>query len=356
MLTPTAAARSPLCDRIRMLASRLPVAEVDELIIALQAMRKKDFLDPLSWDLAPHPAILATVEAVLLLFDIPTASASSSALWNDVWGLWIVKNIDAHSGGWEWVATNEPTGLFTKPYALCPDHLERVEQLLAFTQTTPSSHQCWTRMRAYAGLRDWAAACAKYVHMTHHCLPSFPAYADVQKLIAPPQRTPQANVWFRLESAEGVAYYYNRLLQDVALERPADFDGAHVTTIPSVIQELIQDALQRDVATRLELERRSRQRAREQLLAEDEWIECIDTDSQRPFYYSLKHYRVMWTPPERGAFIPCIESVAFAAVLCLQAAYRRRRLALRVQAKRTKRSSLPMFSAFSTAKQREFFS
>lgn len=334
-----------------------PVAEVDERIIALQAMRKTDFLDPLSWDLAPHPAVLATVEAVLLLFDrVPTTSTSPNVLWSDVWGVWIVKNIDAHSGGWEWVATNEPTGLFTKPYALSPDHLERVEQLLERTQTAPASHRCWTRMRAYASLRDWAAACAKYVHMTHHCLPSFPAYADVQKLIAPPPRTPQANVWFRLESAEGVAYYYNRLLQTVTLERPVDFDGAHVTAIPIVVQELIQDTLQRDVATRLELERRSRQRAREQLLAEDEWIECVDANSQRPFYYSLKHYRVMWTPPAHGAFIPYSESVAFAAVLRLQAAYRRRRLALCAQAKRTKRSSLPVFSAFSTAKQREFFS
>lgn len=329
-----------------MCCTLLAVAEVDACILALQAKKKRDFLDPLSWDLEPHPAVLATVEAVLLLFDIPvSAKDATSSVWRDVWGLWIVKNIEAHTGGWEWIATNEPAGLFTKPYALSPDHLERVEQLLERTYLTPAAHHCWLRLHAYANLRDWAAACTKYVHMTHHCLPSFPAHADIQKLIKPSVRTQQSNVWFQLESAEGVVYFYNRLLQFVTLERPADFDGAHVSSIPDVIMELIQDTLKSDVATRLEIERRSRQRAREQLLAEDEWIECMDANSQQPFYYSFKHYRVMRTPPESGAFIPCAESVAFAAVLRLQAAYRRRRLELRLHAKRTKRSSLPVFSA-----------
>lgn len=342
--------KSNVRDLCRCFCCRAVVAKVDECIIALQEKKNREFLDPLSWDLLPHPAIIATVEAVLLLFNIPVPAPSAKedleAKWRNVWGLWIVKNIDAHAGGWEWVATNEPMGLFTKPYCLSPDHLDRIEQLLETAFSTPASHCCWQRMQAYASLRDWTAACVKYVHMMHHCLPTFPAYTDIQKLVTPPQRTPQANVWFRLESPEGVEYFYNRLLLSVTLEKPSDFDGANVTSIPGVIQELIQDALQNDVVMRLELEKRSRQRAREKLLAEDEWIECLDYTTQTHFYYSLTHYRIMWTPPANGAFISSAESVAFAAVLRLQAAYRKRRLERKLHVKRTKRSSLPVFSAF----------
>uniref|UniRef100_K3X048 Uncharacterized protein n=1 Tax=Globisporangium ultimum (strain ATCC 200006 / CBS 805.95 / DAOM BR144) TaxID=431595 RepID=K3X048_GLOUD len=317
---------------------------------------KKDFVDPLSWDLLPHPAILATVEAVLLLFNIPKppsnrSTSTAETMWRNIWGLWIVKNIDAHSSGWEWVATNEPTGLFTKPYALSPTHLDRVEQLLEQTFAIPDSHRCWTnRMHAYACLRDWAAACAKYVHMMHHCLPTFPPYADIQKLVMPPKRTPQANVWFRIETPEGIECFYNRLMQSITLTRPEDFDGANVTSISGVILELIHDALHNDVATRLELEKRNHQRVRDKLLAEDEWIECFDIQRCENFYYSLKHYRIMYTPPEYGAFVSCRESVAYAAVLRLQAAYRRRRLELKLQIKRAKRASLPVFSASLTRK------
>ncbi|KAF1324063.1 hypothetical protein FI667_g10090, partial [Globisporangium splendens] len=332
------------------------VAKVDECIIALQEKTKKDFVDPLSWDLLPHPAILATVEAVLLLFNIPMPSnnrsnSTAATIWCNVWGLWIVKNIDAHTSGWEWVATNEPTGLFTKPYALSPDHLDRIQQLLEQAFATPDSHRCWTnRMHAYACLRDWAATCAKYVHMMHHCLPAFPAYTDIQKLVAPPRRTPQANVWFRVETPEGIEYFYNRLMQSITLTRPGGFDGANVTSISGVIQELIQDALLNDVAARLELEKRSRQCVRDKLLAEDEWIECFDMQRCENFYYSLKHYRIMYTPPAIGAFVSHTESAAYAAVLRLQAAYRRRRLELKLQTKRTKRASLPVFSAFAKCK------
>lgn len=326
---------------------------MDECIIALQEKKKKEFLDPLSWNLLPHAAVAATVEAVLLLFNIPLPPSSArdaESTWRNYWGLWIVKNIDAHTSGWEWIATNEPMGLFTKPYYLSPDNLERVELLLEQTHAIPDSHRCWHRMQAYASLRDWAAACSRYVHMMHHCLPSFPAYADIRKLVSPPKRTPRANVWFRLESSEGIEYFYNRLLQSITLAKPDDFDGANVTCIPGVIQELIQDALHSDVATRLEMEKRSRQRAREKLLAEDEWIECFDADRQENFYYSLKHYRIMHTPPANDAFISQTESVAFAAVLRLQTAYRRRRLERKLKMKRTKRSSLPVFSAYSKGK------
>ncbi|KAJ8550259.1 hypothetical protein ON010_g10809 [Phytophthora cinnamomi] len=49
------------------------------------------------------------------------------------------------------------------------------------------------------------------------------------------------------------------------------------------------------------------------------------------YYYSIRHYKVSATPPEHGAFETYRESVAYAAVLRLQAAYRRRRLVHKTQ-------------------------
>jgi len=70
---------------------------VDDCIIALQEQPKKQFLDPLSWDMPPHKAVVAVVEAVLLLFDVPLpANLEDDDMWRACWGLWIVKNIDAH--------------------------------------------------------------------------------------------------------------------------------------------------------------------------------------------------------------------------------------------------------------------
>ncbi|KAF1774459.1 hypothetical protein GQ600_5167 [Phytophthora cactorum] len=163
---------------------------------------KKHFLDPLSWDMPPHKAVVSVVEAVLLLFDVPLPSKlSDEDTWRACWGLWIVKNIEAHSSGWEWLAHNEPIGLFTKPYALSVSNLDRVY---------------------------WAGACAAYLHMVEHCLPEFDGYEAVQTLVTPPKRTPKENAWFRCESEDGVAYFYNRLYQSITLDRPQDFDGAHI--------------------------------------------------------------------------------------------------------------------------------
>lgn len=335
---------------------------MDEATIALQEKTKRDFLDPLSWDLLPAPAILATIRAVLLLFNVPLSAARPShhhrqsdqlndqflddeETWRARWGLWIVKNIDSHTRGWEWSATNEPVGLFTKPYALCPDHLQRVQSFLEIAIATPDAQRCWQSMPAYRCLKNWAVACYEYVHMRHHCLPGFPAFTEIQKVVAPPQRSSPANVWFRCEMAEGIAYFYNRLEQTIRLDQPPDFDGAHVKQIPLPIQELIQEALANDPASRLELERRSRQRALAQLLAEDEWIECVDFHTQKLFYYSLKHYRVAETAPPNGAYISHTESVAYKAVLQLQASYRNRRLQKKLLVRKAKRSSLPAFAA-----------
>lgn len=334
---------------------------MDEAILGLQEQPKKAFLEPLSWGFAPHEAIILTAEAVLLLFNIdPTTGSSENSadkIWQSYWALWIVKNIDAHRDGWEWMALNEPTGLFTKPYALSTSHLDRVYRLLAaIKDLAPENHRCWHRLPAYAWLRSWVVACAEYVHMMQHCLPGFPGYEDVRKRVTPPKRTPKANVWFRFVTAEGgVEYYYNRLDQSLTLERPDDFDGGLVTSVPVVVQDLVREALAADVAVRLELERRSKQQVHAQLFAEDEWIECVDPRSLRTFYYSMKHYRVADAPPENGVFISHTDSAAYAAVLKLQAVYRRRRLARKTVARRAKRNSLPVFSSVAGKRSANFY-
>ncbi|EEY53443.1 uncharacterized protein PITG_07097 [Phytophthora infestans T30-4] len=311
------------------------VSRVDECIIALQGQPKKHFLDPLSWDMSPHRAIVSVVEAVLLLFDVPLPSQlSDEDMWRACWGLWIVKNIEAHSSGWEWMTHNEPIGLFTKPYALSVSNLDR--------------HRCWHHLPAYARLRDWAGACAAYLHMLDHCLPEFHGYEAVRKLVTPPKRTPKENVWFRCESEDGVAYFYNRLYQSITFDRPQDFDGAHVAQkkIPSVIRELIAETLQADVSTRLELERRGKLKIHAQLLDQDQWVECLDTRTQTRYYYSIRHYKTSATPPEHGVFESYRESFAYASVLRLQAAYRRRRLEHKTQVRKAKRGTLPSFATF----------
>ncbi|ETK76019.1 hypothetical protein F441_17835 [Phytophthora nicotianae CJ01A1] len=328
------------------------VSRVDECIIALQEQPKKHFLDPLSWDMPPHKAVVSVVEAVLLLFDVPLPpKLSDEDMWRACWGLWIVKNIEAHSSGWEWMAHNEPIGLFTKPYALSVANLDRVCELLQITRhLAPPGHRCWHHLPAYTSLRDWAGACAAYLHMVEHCLPEFHGFEAVQKLVTPPKRTPKENVWFRCESEDGVAYFYNRLYQSITLDRPHDFDGAHITqkSIPSVIRERIAEVLQADVSTRLELERRGKLKIHAQLLDQDQWIECFDTRTQTKYYYSIRHYKTSPTPPEHGVFEIYRESFAYASVLRLQAAYRRRRLEQKTQVRKAKRGTLPSFATFAS--------
>ncbi|GMF41967.1 unnamed protein product [Phytophthora fragariaefolia] len=314
---------------------------------------KKQFLDPLSWDMPPHKAVVAVVEAVLLLFDVPLPlEMDDEDMWRACWGLWIVKNIDSHSRGWEWMSHNEPIGLFTKPYALSVANLDRVYELLgsATMLAPPGEHRCWHHLPAYACLRDWAGACAAYLHMVEHCLPECDAYEEVQKLVAPPNRTPKENIWFRCETEDGIDYYYNRLHQWITLDRPEDFDGAHIAPkdIPSVVKELIAEILQADVSTRLDLELRGKQKLHARLLDQDEWVECFNTQTQTKYYYSVRYYKVSLIPPEHGVFESYRDSAAYAAVLRLQAAYRRRRLNQKTQIRKAKRGTLPSFSAFAS--------
>ncbi|OWZ08288.1 hypothetical protein PHMEG_00019198 [Phytophthora megakarya] len=326
------------------------VSHVDDCIIALQELPKKQFLDPLSWDMPPHKAVVSVVEAVLLLFDVPLeVKVDDEDMWRGYWGLWIVKNIESHSRGWEWMSHNEPIGLFTKPYALSAENLDRVSELIQKSaQLARDDHRCWQYLPAYKCLRDWAGACVTYLHMIEHCLPEFDGYEAVQKLVTPPKRTPKENVWFRCETEDGIDYFYNRLYQSITLDRPEDFDGAHILpkNIPSIIRELIAETLEADVVIRLELERRGKQKIHAKLLEQDEWIECFDTRTQTKYYYSIRHYKMSPNPPEHGVFESYRESFAYASVLRLQAAYRRRRLEQKTRVRKAKRGVLPSFSSF----------
>lgn len=320
-------------------------ARVDDCAIALVEKTKREFLDSLDWDLLPHRVIVATVKAVLLLFDMHCPPQySDEEVWKNYWGLWIIKNVDTHTGSWEWFATNEPVGLFTQPYALSSSFLPQVKRLLDASHELPESHRAWQCMSAYLCLREWAEASYAYVHMKTHCIQGFPGHEDVQNVTCPPRRTPQANVWFHLMTPEGVEYYYNRILQEIVLEKPADFDGGGATAIPNVVLQLVEDALRSDHATRLEIERRSHQRVRDKLLAEDEWVECVDVRTQQVYYYSFKYYKLSEVPPPSGVFFKQKDSVGYRAVLRLQTAYRKRRLEQKLQVKRLTRASLPTFA------------
>lgn len=327
------------------------VSRVEDTAIALQAFPNRSFLDPLNWDLRVHQHVIATCRAVLLLFGLSIPPhISDEEVWSTHWSIWIVKNIEAHSSGWEWIATNEPTGLFTQPYLLHGQFLTQVQHLL---HSIPVDHtnRCWSRMEAYACLRDWVEAAVGYVHLKRYYLPGFEGYDDICKLMTPPVRTPAANIWFRVVSNHGVEYFYNRLNQQVVLETPVDFDGYNVTTTPLAVQELIKECLSRDHATRLELERREHKHIHDKLIAEDEWIECINSRTNERYYYSFKHFRVSENPPSSGVAIPSNESIAFQAVLKLQSAYRRRRLKKNLQVKHAKRASLPTFSSLTGGKK-----
>jgi hypothetical protein len=318
------------------------VSKTDEKIIQLQEMKKKNFIDPLSWDFLPHHVVLVTCKAVLLLFNITIPSTfTDEQVWQQVWALWIVKNIDAHESGWEWMSTNEPTGLFTKPYNLSSNHLEQVYLFLEEAKILPDEHPAWRRMKVYLYLRDWAISCYEYVHMQHHLLQGFPSYKEVKKLIKPPRKTLKDPTYIAIETPEGVIYYYHRVTQTVSLEKPDQFDGGksqRIEQISLLLQQLINDALINDPSTRFALERQCKERQREKLLAMEEWVECIDEKRQMTFYYSFKLNKITYTPPE--AYRSYKESIGYLAVVRMQVAYRKRLLKRRLEKRKLIRSSL----------------
>jgi hypothetical protein len=199
---------------------KMLVSAFDESTIALQEMGKHEFLEPLSWDFLPSDEVLTTVRCVLWLFGIDSKNIASKNLWPQLWAPWIVRNIDLHLSGWEWAASNEPVGLFTKPYDLNPYHLEDIQLSLPTTYRVPPEEYSWQRMPAYLRLRNWATCASAYVHMTQHCLPDLEVANHVRAVTAAPKRTPKENVWFVTHTEDGVPYYYHRHLQTVVFDEP----------------------------------------------------------------------------------------------------------------------------------------
>ena len=283
-------------------------------------MGKRDFLEPLSWDFLPSKQVLETVECVLLLFDIGVPShVDSGVLWNGIWAAWIVKNIDAHISGWEWMASNEPIGLFTKPYDLHVDHLERVQKILQKTHDVPPTDHSWQRMKAYLLLRNWADFACKYLHMIHHCLPTLPVFAYMKEVTKPPKRTPQQNIWFKAEPIDGIPYFYNRITQQCVLHEPTDFDGHHIA-IPRTIQLLMEEYIMNDPALRSEMEDMRMHLERDTALKEDNWVECQDFVTKQCFYYNFTKFKISFSRPKH--FVIAKNSPAYQAVLSIQSAYR----------------------------------
>ncbi|OQR96512.1 hypothetical protein ACHHYP_15481 [Achlya hypogyna] len=335
-------ARRPYCPphftKVEVLAI---VSAYDESVIALQEMGKGDFLDPLGWDLVPSEAVVTTVRCVLWLFNLDATKASSAVLWSGLWAAWIVKNIDAHLGGWEWVASNEPTGLFTKPYDLSPARLEDILLALPTTYRTPVTDASWQRMPAYACLRDWVACAAAYLHMKSYVLPPIAEY--VAAVLEPPPRTPKENVWFKATTDEGVPYYYNRNTQAVVLDEPAAFDGARIA-VPRFMELQMLELLLSDAKLREEVEvrRHAIEMARDK---DNAWVECVDATTKARYYYSFQRLKLTYSRPNSRNIVKAESSPAYRSVVRIQAAYRRREAQQLVGEKRVKARHMPRFQS-----------
>ncbi|KAH9084421.1 hypothetical protein LEN26_020813 [Aphanomyces euteiches] len=319
------------------------VSAYDECTIALQEKGKADFLEPLGWDFLPTNEVLATVRCVLWMFGLDSARATPTALWTKVWATWIVMNIDTHVSGWEWAASNEPVGLFTKPYDLSVTYLDNVMALLPSTYGVDDSDHTWQRMPAYLCLRNWVAATSAYLHMVTHCIPSFPIHGYMAMMTQPPKRTPKENLWYKGITDEGVPYYYHRHLKTIVLDKPEDFDGENVV-VPRTIEAQMIEHLVADPILRAEVEIR-----RVQIEVEKdkdyEWVECHDATTGERFYYSFQRYKLAFTRPASKNIIPAEKSAAYRCVLRLQAAYRMSLAKRVVHQKRQKTRKLPRFSS-----------
>ncbi|ETW00673.1 hypothetical protein, variant [Aphanomyces invadans] len=339
------AAKRPYCDpSFGQVEVLVIVSALDECTITLQELGKSDFLEPLGWDFLPSPAVLATVQCVLLLFNLDAGNAPPSVVWSGVWAAWIVKNIDTHIGGWEWLASNEPVGLFTKPYELCTAHLRTIQTLhLPSTYAVPDDDPSWQRMPAYLCLRNWVAAAVAYLNMKTHCISSFPLHGYVTTVTAPPKRTPKENVWFSTLTDEHVPIYYNRHLKTLALDKPLDFDGANIV-VPRTIEALMMEMLMGDPILRADVEARRVQMDID-LDKDNEWIECVDATTSSRFYYSFQRFKLAYMRPASKNIVAADKSVAFRCVLRIQSAYRRRQAMQFVNQKRQKTRKLPRFTS-----------
>ncbi|KAF0682529.1 Aste57867_25327 [Aphanomyces stellatus] len=344
LLDKEAAAKRPYCaPSFGQVEVLVVVSAFDDSTVALQEMGKSDFLEPLGWDFLPSPQVLVTVRCVLWLFNIDAGKAPPAALWSGLWAAWIVKNIDTHVGGWEWMTCNEPTGLFTKPYELSIAHLDAAQALLPSTYVVPDSDATWQRMPAYLLLRYWVTAACDYLHMVTHCLPTFPMHTYIAVMTKPPTRTPKENVWFTALTEEGVPYYYHRHLKTIVLERPEDFDGDKVV-VPRTIESQMLELLMEDPVLRADVEVRRVQLDMDKD-KDNEWVECMDATSGERFYYSFQRVKVAFTRPQSKNIISAENSVAFQCVLRIQAAYRMRQAKMFVREKRQKTRKLPRFTS-----------
>ncbi|RHY66112.1 hypothetical protein DYB30_002591 [Aphanomyces astaci] len=320
------------------------VSALDECTIALQELGKADFVQPLDWDFLPSSAVLATVRCVLLLFNLDAGKASPAVVWSGLWAAWIVKNIDTHVGGWEWLPPQEPVGLFTKPYELCTVHLRAVQTIhrpamYAVADDDPS----WQRMPAYLCLRNWVVAAVAYLDMKIHCIPPFPLHGYVTSVTAPPKRTPKENVWFTALTDDHVPLYFNRHLKTLTLDRPVEFDGANVV-VPRTIEACMMEMLMGDPVLRADVEARRAQMDIDQD-KDNEWVECVDATTGTRFYYSFQRVKLAYTRPASKNIVIADKSVAYRCVLRIQAAYRRRQAMQFVNQKRQKTRKLPRFTS-----------
>ncbi|KDO23498.1 hypothetical protein SPRG_11421 [Saprolegnia parasitica CBS 223.65] len=332
---------SPAFTKMEVLAI---VSAYDESVIALQEMGKSDFLDPLGWDFPPSEAVLTTVRCVLWLFNVPSPKATSSVLWSGVWAAWIVKNIDAHLCGWEWVACNEPMGLFTKPYDLSRLHLDDLQASLPSTYRVPPSDPSWLRMPAYLLLRDWVSCAVDHVHMQTHVLPTAVAAPYLAKVLEPPTRTPKENVWFMAYTEDGgVPYYYNRDTQACVLDEPPNFDGARVV-VPRFMELQMLEVLLSDAKLRADVEVRrvALELARDK---DNAWVECVDLPTKARYYYSFQRCKITFTRPNSRNILKAESSPAYRSVVRIQSAYRRRQALALVREKRAKRQHMPRFAS-----------
>ncbi|RHZ28180.1 hypothetical protein DYB37_007348 [Aphanomyces astaci] len=340
-----AASKRPYCDpSFGQVDVLVIVSALDECTIALQELGKADFVQPLDWDFLPSSAVLATVRCVLLLFNLDAGKASPAVVWSGLWAAWIVKNIDTHVGGWEWLASNEPVGLFTKPYELCTVHLRAVQTIhrpamYAVADDDPS----WQRMPAYLCLRNWVVAAVAYLDMKIHCIPPFPLHGYVTSVTAPPKRTPKENVWFTALTDDHVPLYFNRHLKTLTLDRPVEFDGANVV-VPRTIEACMMEMLMGDPVLRADVEARRAQMDIDQD-KDNEWVECVDATTGTRFYYSFQRVKLAYTRPASKNIVIADKSVAYRCVLRIQAAYRRRQAMQFVNQKRQKTRKLPRFTS-----------
>ncbi|OQR95548.1 hypothetical protein THRCLA_07776 [Thraustotheca clavata] len=313
------------------------VSAFDDSAMVLQEMGKQDFLECIGYDFLPSNGVLMTVRCVLWLFNIDTSKTSDSIVWSGIWAAWIVKNIDAHVLGWEWMTCNEPLGLFTKPYDLSSKYLDEIEIILP--EIAATAQQTW--QPAYALLRNWVCCAFDYLHMATNVLPINPLAKYIATLLEPSKRTPKENIWFVAHTEDDVPFYYNRHSQECVLDEPEDFDGARVL-VPRFMELQMLDVLMGDANLRAEVEVRRHllEMARDK---DNAWVECYDYITKARYYYSLQRLKLSYSRPNSRNIIKAETSPAYRSVIRIQSAYRRRQAQELVNEKRAKCKQMPRF-------------